>query len=368
MAIKSSDQVSVLDITDGYGSLLTSEAYTLIGDTAHALAATVTTQVMAYRGADAVPINVGTITCPTGITAAITDNNTNTPTITFTVAGGVVASACEAVIPYTVNGEASYTKKFSFAVALKGATGATGNTGATGAPGGKWYTGTAITGTATAGTVFSSSGITAANVGDMYLNTSTSATYICLVGGNAATATWSYQNNIKGSTGNTGPTGTPGGKWYTGTGITGTNTTATIFSGSGVSAANVGDMYLNTDTSNTYLCVVGGAASVATWSYKANIQGDQGIQGVQGNPGMNAIHMVITSSAGTVFKNTSVATTLTAHVYQGGVELDSTAIAALGTIKWYKDGGSTAVGTGATLTITAGDVTNTATYAAQLEG
>ena len=75
----------------------------------------------------------------------------------------------------------------------------------------------------------------------------------------------------------------------------------------------------------------------------------------------------VTSSNGFFFKNTSVATTLTAHVYQGGAELTSTQIAALGTVKWYKDGSTTATATGATLTIDAGQVTNKASYVAQLE-
>jgi hypothetical protein len=44
------------------------------------------------------------------------------------------------------------------------------------------------------------------------------------------------------------------------------------------------------------------------------------------------------------------------------------ALTALGTIKWYKDGSSTAAATGQTLTIDAGDVTDKATYVAQLEG
>lgn len=40
----------------------------------------------------------------------------------------------------------------------------------------------------------------------------------------------------------------------------------------------------------------------------------------------------------------------------------------LGTIKWYKDGGTTAVATGTTYTIGAGDISNKATFSAQLEG
>ena len=56
-------------------------------------------------------------------------------------------------------------------------------------------------------------------------------------------------------------------------------------------------------------------------------------------------------------------------MYKAGVELNATQIAELGTIKWYKDGSSTALATtGATLNITASDVTSKASYIAQLEG
>lgn len=76
-----------------------------------------------------------------------------------------------------------------------------------------------------------------------------------------------------------GASGAAGGKWYSGTGITGTSTTATIFSGSGVSSAVVGDMYLNTSTSNVYRCTVAGNASTAKWVYTSNIKGSAGSQG-----------------------------------------------------------------------------------------
>ena len=78
--------------------------------------------------------------------------------------------------------------------------------------------------------------------------------------------------------------------------------------------------------------------------------------------------MAISSSAGTIFKNSAIVTTLTAHVYKAGIEVTGSALTALGTIKWYKDGGSSAVATGQTLDISAGDVSNKATYVAQLEG
>ena len=73
-----------------------------------------------------------------------------------------------------------------------------------------------------------------------------------------------------------GAAGTDGGKWYSGTGITGTSTTATIFNNSGVANAIVGDMYLNTSTNNTYRCTVAGVSSVAKWVYVNNIKGSQG--------------------------------------------------------------------------------------------
>lgn len=68
-----------------------------------------------------------------------------------------------------------------------------------------------------------------------------------------------------------------GNKWYTGTGITGTSTTATVFSGSGVTNAGVGDLYLNINTDansgNVYQCTVGGNASTARWVYVMSILG-----------------------------------------------------------------------------------------------
>ena len=43
-------------------------------------------------------------------------------------------------------------------------------------------------------------------------------------------------------------------------------------------------------------------------------------------------------------------------------------IAKLGTISWYKDGGATAAGTGATLAVSAASVSSKAVYTCQLEG
>lgn len=68
-----------------------------------------------------------------------------------------------------------------------------------------------------------------------------------------------------------------GNAWYTGTVMTYTDSTAHIYSNSGITDAHVGDMYLNTSTSNVYTCTVAGAANVAKWLYQTNIKGDNGI-------------------------------------------------------------------------------------------
>ena len=97
--------------------------------------------------------------------------------------------------------------------------------------------------------------------------------------------------------------------------------------------------------------------------------GAKGIDGTNGTNGADSLMVVITSSNGFIFKNTSIDTKLTASVYKGGALLTDANLTSLGyTIKWYKDGGTTAVQTGSSLTISAGAVSGKANYVAQLEG
>ena len=353
MAIKSSDQISIVDLTDGFSVILTNDSFTFPGSTSAAKAGSTTTTVVAMCGANQIPAAVDNskIIAPSGVTTSV-DTDATQPTITISVTTAVKTGGTVDIPVSLDNGNIIIHKYFTFQIAFTGASGSSS----------QWYSGNKITGTSTTATIFSGSGITSAKVGDMYLNTDTMNTYRCTVAGAASAAKWVYVGNIKGATGDVGP----GAVWYTGTKITGTSTTATIFSGSGITDAKVGDMYLNTSTYNTYRCTVGGAAAAAKWVYVNNIKGAKGDQGAAG---ADAITMTITSSNGTIFKNTSITTTLTAHVYKAGAELDATAIAALGTIKWYKDGSTTALSTtGQTLNIGAGDVENKATYIAQLEG
>ena len=129
MAIKASSQVSILDITDAYSVILTSEAFTFIGNTSGAPSGlTCTTQVVAYCGTtQCSKVSIGTVSCSTGISATISNNATASPTITFKTTATVTA-ACEATIPVVVDG-ITINKKFSFAVAKQGNTGSTGAAG-----------------------------------------------------------------------------------------------------------------------------------------------------------------------------------------------------------------------------------------------
>lgn len=126
MAIKSSSQVSLTDLTDAYSVILTSESFTFVGNTSGAPSGlSCTTQVVAFCGSTpCTKVTIGTVTCPTGISATISNNGSTSPTITFKTTA-TVSTACEATIPVTVD-DVTINKKFSFAVAKTGATGSTG--------------------------------------------------------------------------------------------------------------------------------------------------------------------------------------------------------------------------------------------------
>lgn len=214
MAIKSVDQISIVDVTDAYSVILTSETHAFPGTINAAKAGSTTTQILALQGATQVAcsVTVSEIVKPAGVTVS-SDSNATSPTLTISVTTSVTTGG---VIKIPVHiGDVTITKEFTFTIAFTGETGAKGSTGAAGA---------------------------------------------------------------------------------------------------------------------------------------------------------DAITLSITSSNGTIFKNSAIETVLTAHVYKAGAELTAAQIAALGTVKWYKDGGETAVGTGVTLTIDAGDVSHKASYVAQLEG
>ncbi len=423
MAIKSANQITIVDITDAYSVMLTSEAYTFVGGTSGAASGqSCSTEAVAFCGTNqctSVEVATADITCPTGISAAVTGSGSSKVKITFTTTA-TISDACEATIPVKVDG-ITVTKKFSFAVAKTGSTGATGK-GIKGTPVTEYVGSTSNTTVPTSGW---STTIPSVAQGQ-YLWTRVTTTYT------DNTTSVSYSVAKQGSTGATGATGS---QWYSGTGITGTSTTATIFSGSGVANARVNDMYLNTSTGYTYKCTVAGAASVAKWVYAGSIKGATGgkgdtgatgngiskaeityaasssnttaptsgwsttipsvsagqylwtktvftytnggtdtqysvaKQGATGAAGADAIMLTIDAPNGTIFKNSTGSTTLTARVFKGGVEqtiTDAGVCGSLGTIKWYAGGSTTGVA-GKSITVKAEEVTNSITYTCQLE-
>lgn len=350
---KAADQISIIDITDSYTVMLTSEAYTCIGDTAHALATTCSTTVIAYQGSDSIPATIkeSEIVFPEGVTLGkITSNGTANPEITFNIAGGVISKPCEVSIPIIVDTDVQFTKKFSIGVALKGTTGAKGDKGDNITITEKSVTyQVSNSGTTTPTGTWSS---TVPDVGNgQFLWTKT---YVKYSDGNSTEA---YSVSYKGTNGNNG----------TSVSVTSTSVTYAV-SDSGTTAPGTGwgatvptvknGQYLWTKTYVRY------SDGKETTSYSVSYKG------TNGSNGLDAISIAITSSNGFIFKNASIATTLTAHVYMGGkeiTEITSPKLSDLGTIKWYMDGNSIAIHTGQTLTISAGDVTNKATYTAKLE-
>lgn len=162
MAIKSADQITILDVTDAYSVMLTSEAYTFVGNTSGAASGlSCTTDAVAFCGSNQcsnVTVSAAAITCPTGISATVSGSGTSKVTITFTTTA-TITTACEATIPVVVDG-ITVNKKFSFAVAKTGATGAKGTNGTNGSNGKDGTNGAdAITLTITSsnGTVFKNS-------------------------------------------------------------------------------------------------------------------------------------------------------------------------------------------------------------------
>lgn len=130
MAIKGSAQTTLIDVTDAYSVILTSEAYTFQGNSEGAPAgSTCSTDIVAYCGDVPCKISVSSedIVCPTGISASVENNNSLSPIITFKTTA-VIKVACEATVPISVDGLV-INKKFSFAIAKTGEKGDTGKDG-----------------------------------------------------------------------------------------------------------------------------------------------------------------------------------------------------------------------------------------------
>ena len=356
MAIKSADQITIVDVTDAYSVILTSEAYTFVGGTnGVASGATCSTQAVAFCGTSQCNVSVtqANIACPDGISASVTNNGSLNPTITFTTTA-TVSTACEATIPVTVDG-ITVNKKFSFAVAKTGATGDKGDTG-------KGVKSTAVTyqvGTSptTAPTGTWQSTVQSTTTGQ-YLWTRTIITYT----DNTTSTAYSVAAH--------GTTGGKGDKGDTGKGVKSTAVTYQVGSSATTTPTGTWQNAVQATTTGQYLwtrTVITYTDNTTSTAYSVAAHGSTG---AKGDTGAAAITLTITSSAGTVFKNSTGSTVLTAHVFVGGVEqsiTDAGVCGSYGSVKWYKNSSTTAAATSKTLTVSASEVSTTMNITAQLE-
>jgi len=421
MAVKHTAEVSVYDVSDAYSVTLTNEAssFKATSDTKMGTAGTATTRPQAFQGADPVACSVTAADCvrsdATNVTVSVNSSGdyATWPLVTIVVGANATAGGTVTIPVVIGSGSDAVTveKVFSYGIALKGAKGdnitVSGtayayakSTSGTTPPSSGWgttpvapttteyaWTRTTTTFSDGSSTVTYSVGGKVGATGSPGSNgtsptvTGTTTQYQKSTNGSTVpTGTWSdsplapdtsnyvwtkttitYSDGATAVTyavaGKVGATGTAGGRWYSGTGITGTSSTATVFSGSGISSAVVGDMYLNTSTYNTYRCTTAGNASTAKWVYVNNVKGARGD---------DPYTLSITSSAGTVFRNNAGTTTLTCHVFQAGAELAT--VPSGMAVKWYKDGTYLTGKDGLTLAVSASDVDSKAVYCARLEG
>lgn len=122
MAVKSADQITIMDIADACSVILSNEAHIFAGTTTTARAETTTTTVMAMCGASVVnaTVNVSEITAPIGV-SVVSDENTTSPTLTISVTTSVTSGGI-VKIPVHI-GDITITKEFSFGIAFVGTAG-----------------------------------------------------------------------------------------------------------------------------------------------------------------------------------------------------------------------------------------------------
>ena len=172
--------------------------------------------LLAYSSAT-IPTNTNQLTNGAGFTTntgtitGIKMNGASKGTSGVVDLGTVLTGGKQSTISTADGGSNIYTFSDGSTITIKngskGSTGATGSPGAAGKNGSNgtsaiWFTGTAVTGTATSATAFTVSG---SKAGDMYLNTSTYNVYRAF-----AANSWVYVCNIKGATGAKGADGKNG--------------------------------------------------------------------------------------------------------------------------------------------------------------
>ena len=122
MAVKSADQITIVNITDAYSVNLSNESHIFAGTTTTAKTGTTTTTVTAMCGASVVnaTVNISEITAPTGV-SVVSDGDATSPTLTISVTTSVTSGGI-VNIPVHI-GDITITKEFSFGIAFVGTAG-----------------------------------------------------------------------------------------------------------------------------------------------------------------------------------------------------------------------------------------------------
>ena len=407
MAVKHTAEVTISDLSDAYSVTLTNEAasFKATSDTKMGTAGTATTKPQAFMGSDAVACFVTAADCVcsdstnVSVTVNSTGDNATWPLLTITVGANATAGGTVTIPVVIGNGSdaVTITKVFSYSIALKGTTGGVG-------PGAYNYalllspdamvraqngtlTPTSFTASATR---LQGTGNPASYSGRFKIEELSGSTWTVKYTSSANEASKSYSPTstaeavrvslyLAGGTStllqtrtvaiaNDGATGGPG---ATGKGIT---SVTSSFANNNSTTAPADSAFSTTMTpptsSNKYLWerdLVTYTDSSTAWTTK-HIVGTYGEKGDQGDPGDDPYTLSLTSDNGTVLRNNTGDTTLTAHVYQAGAELLT--MPADHSIKWYVDGTLTETDNSlpATFTRTAAQVANKIVVCAKLEG
>lgn len=346
MALRAADQITLVDLTDGVSVVMSSEAYAFPGTVAAAIAGSTSTKIQAIQGGGyvAASVNVASITKPANVTVT-SDAHATAPTLTISVTSAVTTAGI-ITIPVVVNG-LTIEKQFTFSISFTGATGNTGLTGNTGNTGGTGPAGVSATLT---GLKNESQSIVSTSAGATVGASTITVDFYGYVGSTRAAVTAAVGTLPVGITVGTNTAGTTGADGVL---------TLSVASASTLGGVDFGTIPI------TLTC--NGIPRVQLFSWSKAKQGAVGTTGNTGSTGAAAIALEVTSLSGMVFKNTGVSTTLTARVYQGGVELTGAAITPFGVVKWYKDNAYIVGADGVSLVVSAADVPDRASYEAKLE-
>ena len=373
MTVKSADQITLIDLTDGYSVMLSNDSHVFQGNSAGFIFPTqsTTTTLQVLRGSEELTntsISIGDIVKSPNSNAIHVSYDSSNLTFTISIDASLINTDGSITIPVNIDGGSlgggiTINKVFTFSIAPKGDTGEDGvsivgqdiayavNNSPSTIPQTGWVNQSDIAaGTATMPTTSENEFLwtrTIPEYSDDRVVPASEYVYSVAAHGASGTAGKGISKTeiafAISASATSAPTGTN--DWIEQTEIDAGRKQMPV--------ATSAKPYLWTRTVITYTDT---ATSV---SYSVSTKGDKG---------EDSYNLEISSSNGLTFKNAAISTTLTATIFKGGEVLTPTQISSIGTIKWYKDGSSTAEATtGSSLPVTGGTGVTKIVYVARLE-